>query len=329
MSTVTPETKREGRDFSESHLREAQILRFLEGTLSENEAENVQAHLDSCRECFDLFSTAVKFSLNPPTAEEASEFEKLYRPAPERRLEKLFAVPPAGRVQPNSLAGLPKPFLPKAPKIPSYWRPILAAAAAVLLGIFAGMPQYDKWRSNNLAEQAFVELSSDIHFDSAEQPRPAGSFKYDEFKIVRNQERVSQNQPALQKLQSALAIKNDNPRAHQYLGTYYLLVEQDLQKAEEHYNRANTLAPGDASILNDLGVLAWHKLQYDDALDKFSAALQQSPRFAEAQYNLATLYQKQGKLTQAENVWQKYLEIDSTSTWASVARDQLTALRGQ
>ncbi len=329
MSTVTPETKREGRNFSESHLQEAQILRFLEGTLSENEAENVQVHIDSCRDCFDLFSSAMKYSLNPPTEEEVAEFEKIYVPNPQKQLERLFPEAETAKVQPKPLADLPKPFVPKAPNIPSYWRPILVAAAAVFLGIFIGMPQFDKWRSNHLTEQAFAELTAGINFDSAEQLRPAGRFNYDEFKIVRNQERVSQNQPVLQKLQSALAVKEDNPRTHQYLGTYYLLAEHDLQKAQEHYHRASVLAPSDASILNDLGVLAWHKLQYEDALGKFTAALQQSPQFAEAQYNLATLYQKQGKLAQAENAWERYLQIDSTSTWASVARDQLATLRGQ
>lgn len=329
MSTVTPETKREGRDFSESHLREAQILRFLEGALNENEAENVQAHLDSCRDCFALFAFAAKYSLNPPTPKEAAEFEKTYVYSSSKRLERLFSKAETDKAQANSLVGLPQPFMPRAPKIPSYWRPVLVAVAAVLLGIFVGMPQFYKWRSNNLVTAAKAEFVQADKITSREEARFSG-IEYDELTVRMGPEENLSHQPMFKTLQKALALHPDNFRAEQLLGELYFRLSNDTLRAQQHLQRAYSLAPQNASILNDLGALAWSKGDFEEALTKFSMALQQDSACVEAQFNQANLLQILGHTAEAKRAWeayQKLTKLEADADWPAVAEDRVSKLR--
>jgi len=154
-----------------------------------------------------------------------------------------------------------------------------------------------------------------------------GGFQYDEFSVPRGHADHSQPPASRAELQAALELKSTNPKTHQYLASYYLLFENDLAKAEEHYRRAYELDSTDATILNDLGVLAWHQGEFRKAMQQFHMALKRDAGLAEAQYNLATLHQQQGEAQQALRAWETYLKLDSTSVWADIARDHVDQLR--
>ncbi|MCG3158958.1 MAG: hypothetical protein DKINENOH_05606 [bacterium] len=307
MATKPGESVREGPDLSSSCLSEAQMLSYLEDTLEPQEKLQVETHLSSCRDCFELFSTVLEYALQPPTTEEQ-------------------AAGPSSR---DSLAGLPPPFVPQTPRLFSYWRPLLAAAAALLV-LFAGVPQYRQWQSRKTVAETRTLLNQQDRITSREELRLSGNLEYDEFTTVMGPEQ-SAPLPAMQeKLQRALQSDPKNHQAEQLLGRFHLRVLKDTAQAEVHFRRAHALAPGEAAVLNDLGVLAWCRGDYEQALDWFTQALQQKPEFVEAQFNKANLLQMQGQTEQARQEWQNYRKLASReqdTDWPAVASDRENQLQ--
>ena len=64
-----------------------------------------------------------------------------------------------------------------------------------------------------------------------------------------------------------------------------------------------------------------------EALDQYLQALKKNPRYADAHYNLALLYQTAGETMKAVLHWKAYLKIDSGSDWAIIARRELAKLK--
>jgi tetratricopeptide (TPR) repeat protein len=162
-------------------------------------------------------------------------------------------------------------------------------------------------------------------FDDMNIPRPAGGFEYQEFNKTRGSGE-NDTQKTIADLTHAIELNDKNAKASEYLGTYYLLGKGDLQKANEAYSAAFLLDSTNAAILNDQGVLAWHEENLDLAEKKFALAIQYDSHFAEAQYNLALLYQQRGQKQFAIEAWKRYLEIDNKSDWKIIAETHLEKL---
>ena len=96
--------------------------------------------------------------------------------------------------------------------------------------------------------------------------------------------------------------------------------------AEKQYKRAIEIDPEYALAHFNLGNL------YDERGDPVSAtrhyqeAIRLHPNYADAHYNLALLYQGLRDILSAMRHWRAYLKLDSTSTWAQIARRELAKL---
>jgi tetratricopeptide (TPR) repeat protein len=60
----------------------------------------------------------------------------------------------------------------------------------------------------------------------------------------------------------------------------------------------------------------------------YQEAIRLHPNYADAHYNLALLYQGLRDILSAMRHWRAYLKLDTTSTWAQIARRELTKLEG-
>jgi tetratricopeptide (TPR) repeat protein len=322
MHSEKPKRSIEGEIVTEACISDDLLLSYFEGSLAASQAQAVQRHLNSCKACFDVMASLIKNSLYPPSERELAELEKIAGLDPEAQLAKLFPRPvPA----PSSLfERFKKIFAPKITTIP-YLKPAIALAF-LLFAVILALPFIKERRSNDLTEDFRSTLVEYYKINSRDELRPAGGFEYDEFTVTLEPENILHRAPDPEKLQAALNLNRHNFTAHQYWGTYYLFIAEDLKKAEEHYLRAYDLDSTNSSVLNDLGVLASRQGAYREAIEKFASAIKHGPRLLEAQYNLALLYQKQDKRQEAKREWEKYLELDPSSLWADVARDHLNRL---
>ena len=129
------------------------------------------------------------------------------------------------------------------------------------------------------------------------------------------------------------------------------------EEAIDAYRRVVTMDPTYAAAWNNLGLLLHRMGRYEDARSAYLAALEQDPALCEAAYNLGSLsddlsdvdqaiaYYRQalelrpdyadahfnlaaalaraGRGGEASRHWQRYLELDSSSPWARIARAHL------
>ena len=134
-----------------------------------------------------------------------------------------------------------------------------------------------------------------------------------------------------------------------------------IEKAVEAYRKAVELNPGAAGALVNLGTIYYRQRKYPEAEQHYTTAIAVDSNYPLAHYNLGNLYDEQGDLTRAEGHytkaldlnpnyadahfnlallcerrgdflnavrhWKGYLKLDSTGTWANIARRQLEKLR--
>jgi tetratricopeptide (TPR) repeat protein len=129
------------------------------------------------------------------------------------------------------------------------------------------------------------------------------------------------------------------------------------EDAIEAYRRVVAIDPTYAAAWNNLGLLLHRMGRYDDAEGAYQDALEQDPHCCEAAYNLGSLHEdrgdveaaigdyrqalgispdyadahfnlagalaRSGRSEEAARHWQRYLELDSGSPWARIARAHL------
>ena len=114
--------------------------------------------------------------------------------------------------------------------------------------------------------------------------------------------------------------------AHINLGTLYY-NRQEYGLAERHYRSAIQIDPRYALAYFDLGNVLDETGRVEEAINTYKTAIQLAPTYADAHYNIALLYQSTGQTMKAVHHWQAYLKIDPSSSWAAIARRELSKLR--
>ena len=85
----------------------------------------------------------------------------------------------------------------------------------------------------------------------------------------------------------------------------------------------DTIKPEGASALYNLGSLHEDRGLIDEAVSDYRQALELSPDYADAHFNLAGALARSGRDGEAIKHWQRYLELDAGSPWARIARAHL------
>jgi tetratricopeptide (TPR) repeat protein len=110
------------------------------------------------------------------------------------------------------------------------------------------------------------------------------------------------------------------------LGTVYFNARA-WRDAERYYRKALEVDPNYALAHFNLGNLFDEKGDRQNALGHYSEALKAHANYADAHYNIALVYQSMGHTMKAVHHWQAYLKIDPSSSWAAIARRELSKLR--
>ena len=96
--------------------------------------------------------------------------------------------------------------------------------------------------------------------------------------------------------------------------------------AESNYKAALEIDPDYALPHFNLGNLYDERGDSANALFHYCEAIRIHPSYADAHYNLALLNQSLGDVMSAVKHWRAYLKLDPTSTWAQIARRELSKL---
>lgn len=96
-----------------------------------------------------------------------------------------------------------------------------------------------------------------------------------------------------------------------------LVALRRYEEADGVYIRLTSLAPADAVIRYNRGVLLYRQSRFSEATEQFREAVRIDPDHARAHYNLATLAQRAGRILEARNEWRIFtrLEPNVPSAW--------------
>jgi len=133
--------------------------------------------------------------------------------------------------------------------------------------------------------------------------------------------------------------QNPNASTHHAAGRLYL-AERRYDDAKAQFEQALETDPNNAQLHNDYGVALFEKgksrtgakqqsngiEELSKSIEQFDRALELNPNLLEALFNRALYHEFVILRREAIDDWQKYLEKDSTSKWASEARDHLRQL---
>jgi tetratricopeptide (TPR) repeat protein len=126
--------------------------------------------------------------------------------------------------------------------------------------------------------------------------------------------------------EQALTLDPASTGALVNLGTVYFNARA-WRDAERYYRQALEVDPNYALAHFNLGNLFDEKGDRENALEHYLAALKAHANYADAHYNIALVYQSLGHTMKAVHHWQAYLKIDPGSSWAAIARRELSKLR--
>lgn len=105
------------------------------------------------------------------------------------------------------------------------------------------------------------------------------------------------------------------------------LRQGEHDSAARSFRRAIRLGPDHPMAHYNLGAVRESQGRADEAAAHYRDALRCDPDYADAHFNLAQLEQERGRITAATKHWDAYLQLDSGSPWATIARSKLEGLR--
>ncbi len=100
-----------------------------------------------------------------------------------------------------------------------------------------------------------------------------------------------------------------------------------FRSAEQYYLRAATVDTQYALAQFNLGNLYDEMGKPSDAEGYYRRALEINPTYADAHFNMALLRERDGDTMGALRHWKNYLRLDSTSSWAEIARREVEKLK--
>lgn len=313
------------------------LYEYLEGLLSAAQAAQVEKHLSTCANCLAELASLIRNAHVPMTTAEQIELNEIRTISPKEQVSRILAAVaedageklPQPATAPRMLTQLKdrfKRFWITEPRAAQRRRLSVALAAVVVLLWLIGIPQLRHWHSNSLVRQAMADFVAAYSIMDQDQPRSIGGFEYSIMGATRSPASDIALTDVRATLEKALRRHPQNAAALQSLGTYFLLIENNLKEAAHYYERAFAQDSTNARIWCDLGTLAFRQQMYSVAVARFQTALKYQPQLNEAQYNLALAYEKLGQTQRAGFEWQKYRQLDSWQSWGDIAEKHIEKL---
>ncbi len=310
---------------SNGHIAPEDLADFIEGTLGRRRRHKVEEHLDECPDCVEYLATALR-SIRPATPEEEESLAQMPSRSPEELLQKL---------RPVIVATSPGSAAPRRQPTWGRWLPVAATFAGMVVA-FVLIQSYiiAPARGRRLAVAAMGDLVT-LRQGTGRVP-----LRYiPEFRRTRvTRSPFDSEDPAEEhietRLRTAVALAPAQAEVHVALGLF-LLDKGSLDESESELRKALEIEPDSIPATNGLAVIRYMQAFVlpdrgpslrREGLALLQEAQHRSPADPQVAFNIALFYQRLGAFERARNSWRSYLELDSESEWAQVARENLDAL---
>ncbi len=329
------------------HLTYQEIARFSQRALSDEQQVTVQRHCADCADCRTQLSLAMEMLGDDNSMAHEPEFAKLLatgQRAAQRALLAETAAEAAHEAQARRTAANARP---------TDWFRLWLRPALVTLAVVACVTLPLGWwwtaRESSLdrsLDRSMASLRQSWTVNRPLESRVTGGFPPLPFERVRS---ANSNSPSLpintdQLLVAEVELKRavadyGTPQARHALARLHLL-KGEFDLAEAQLKQVIKAQPNNAEALGDLSALEFERWAAAPASDpKFTILLRASeaatkavelaPKLPEAWFNRAIIDEQMYKMAQAQQDWERFLELDSTSKWAEEARDRLAKLRAR
>lgn len=313
---------------------EAELTSLAAGLVESERGQALLAHVSECDGCGALLRTAIEDLSDDRDTEESEKLAALESARPEwqRSLARRMAL--AARPSPPMRLWL---WLTEwhAAQPPGWvWK---VSAAALILAIGAGWWSYDHWVLSHparLIAQAYTaQRPFDFRIEGAgyglvQIQRGFGSSFRRPASLVEAEERIARE----------LAKKPDSAEWLALHGRAELLA-LDAENAIANLTRAVDQRPDDPVLLADLGTAYALRAEraeaqgraadYRPAIEHLTRSIRARPKFPEAVFNRALVYERLLEYDEAIRQWRLYLSLDASGGWADEARSRLTNLEAE
>ena len=274
-------------------LTESLILEYLEGALTPVLKAACEVHLIACDRCRENLATVMRLLRADVDQEEETELQRAAAQWERRNLQAVPTRRPAEIWKRVSYAF------------------VGVAAVFVMALLFRGFFFMGQPTAEDIV-QALLEKNRPFDAQMSRQPY-----------VALTMTRSSESGPQFE----LLAKEMTKRAADAYrLGRFYL-IEGNYTKAIEELRTAAGDPNAPPEVHNDLGVGYLQRYGEGDlerARREFESALNKDKGFPPAIFNLSLLYERNGMSADAEQHWQRYLELDSDSGWAQEVRKKVS-----
>jgi tetratricopeptide (TPR) repeat protein len=275
-------------------LSEECLTDYLEGTLDPVVKGACEAHLITCDPCRESLALFMKVLSEETSPEEELALQQLAKMLEQRNLRPVPAL--ARRVLPKKLVYA-----------------VAGVAALLLTAVFVGRMPFSS--SASTPTQIVQALADSVR---PFEPRIVGQ-RYLEIQGV--------TRSPVNLVPEILAAQMTESSADSYEMGRFFLLNREYGKAIKYLKTAVADPRGvPADVHNDLGVayLESGEETFAAAESEFRAALTLTATHAPALFNLSILYERQGRIAEAVQRRQQYLELDPDSGWAKEIEKKLS-----
>jgi tetratricopeptide (TPR) repeat protein len=277
-------------------LTEECLTDYLEGTLDPIVKSACEAHLITCDPCRENLALFMKVLRDETTPEEEMALQQLSEMLEKRNLRPVS--------------------VPSRRSVSTKYRTVAAAGIAALLLTAVFIYRMPFGSSPSTSTQIVSALANSIR---PFEPRIVGQRYLEVQEVTRAAEGNL--------VPDILAAQMTESSADSYEMGRFFLLRKEFGKAIRHLKTAVSDPKGvPADVHNDLGVayLESGEDNFVAAETEFKSALSQNTTHAPALFNLSILYERQGRLAEAVERRQQYLELDPDSGWAKEIQKKLS-----
>jgi CHAT domain-containing protein/Tfp pilus assembly protein PilF len=217
-------------------------------------------------------------------------------------------------------------------------KPILAPALIIIALLAGGLFSYFSPRQSS--DERMLARVRDVYGNTRLlQARVTGGFAHQNYVVTRG----SGDLTGVDQTQRIALLAEINQEVHtrpkaatRHILGKLLMLQGDLDPAEQQFLLALKEAPRHAQINADLGALYFERSRKNEHADRevlekaaeySSNAVEIDPKLRESWFNRALCYEQMSLFLQAESDWKQFLTLDGNSAWADEARTHLERLR--